>query len=549
MSQIPNLLSILTFTPLIGALVLLFVNKNSHGVLRTVALAVSCVTFLASLPLIFGYNAPGTDIGGFQYLEKMPWIAAGPFQMSYHVGIDGISLWLVILATFIMPIAILSTWTAVEEKVKEYMILLLLLEVGMIGAFISLDLFLFYIYWEVMLIPMYFMIGIFGGKNRIYAAVKFFIFTMVGSLLMLIALIVLYIKAGAGDFSLLRFYSVHLDPATQTWMFLAFALAFAIKVPMFPLHTWLPDAHTEAPTAGSVILAAVLLKMGTYGFVRFAMPLFPDATARFTPLICTLAVIGIVYASLVAMVQHDVKKLVAYSSVAHLGFVMIGLFALNQQGIAGGMLQMLNHGVSTGALFLIVGFIYERRHTRQITDFGGLAKQMPIFATIFMIVTFSSIGLPGTNGFVGEFLILLGTFQGPLKVYSIIATSGVILSAVYMLWMFQRVMFGELKNPKNMVLKDLNLREMVIMAPLVALIFFMGVYPRPFIDSMSPSIDRMIAQTTGQKQVAQAIPSEAPAAVAAPEAALPAGHPAMEAAPAAAAAPAPAAAPAAPEAK
>jgi NADH-quinone oxidoreductase subunit M len=549
MSQTLPLLSILTFTPLIGAIVLLFVNKNSHGVLRTVALAVSCVTFLASLPLISWYNAPGTDIGGFQLIEKMPWIAAGPFQMSYHVGIDGISLWLVILATFIMPIAILSTWTAVEEKVKEYMILLLLLEVGMIGAFISLDLFLFYIYWEVMLIPMYFMIGIFGGKNRIYAAVKFFIFTMVGSLLMLIALIVLYFKAGGGDFSLLRFYDVHLDPVTQTWMFLAFALAFAIKVPMFPLHTWLPDAHTEAPTAGSVILAAVLLKMGTYGFVRFAMPLFPDATARFTPLICTLAVIGIVYASLVAMVQHDVKKLVAYSSVAHLGFVMIGLFALNQQGIAGGMLQMLNHGVSTGALFLIVGFIYERRHTRQITDFGGLAKQMPIFATIFMIVTFSSIGLPGTNGFVGEFLILLGTFQGPLKVYSIIATSGVILSAVYMLWMFQRVMFGELKNPKNMVLKDLNMREMVIMAPLVALIFFMGVYPRPFIDSMTPSIDRMIAQTTGKKLVAQAAPVEAPAAVAAPEAALPAGHPAMEAAPAAGAAPAPAAAPAAPEAK
>ena len=512
MSQTLPLLSILTFTPLIGALVLLFVNKNSHGVLRTIALAVSLVTFLASLPLLGIYNGAGVapaDIGGFQLIEKMPWIAAGPFQMSYHVGIDGISLWLVILATFIMPIAILSTWTAVEEKVKEYMILLLLLEVGMIGAFISLDLFLFYIYWEVMLIPMYFMIGIFGGKNRIYAAVKFFIFTMVGSLMMLIALIVLYFKAGGGDFSLLRFYDVHLDPVTQTWMFLAFALAFAIKVPMFPLHTWLPDAHTEAPTAGSVILAAVLLKMGTYGFVRFAMPLFPDATARFTPLICTLAVIGIVYASLVAMVQHDVKKLVAYSSVAHLGFVMIGLFALNQQGIAGGMLQMLNHGVSTGALFLIVGFIYERRHTRQITDFGGLAKQMPIFATIFMIVTFSSIGLPGTNGFVGEFLILLGTFQGPLRIYSIIATSGVILSAVYMLWMFQRVMFGELKNPKNMVLKDLNLREIVIMAPLVALIFFMGVYPRPFIDSMTPSIDRMIAQSTGRKLVAAVVPAPA----------------------------------------
>jgi NADH-quinone oxidoreductase subunit M len=539
MSQMPYLLSILTFTPLIGAIVLLFVNKNSHFVLRSVTLAVSVVTFLMSLPLISGYNAAGTDVGGFQFLEKMPWIAAGPFQMSYHVGIDGISLWLVILATFIMPIAILSTWTAVEEKVKEYMILLLLLEVGMIGAFISLDMFLFYIYWEVMLIPMYFMIGIFGGKNRIYAAVKFFIFTMVGSLLMLIALIVLYFKAGGGDFSILRFYDVHLDPVTQTWMFLAFALAFAIKVPMFPLHTWLPDAHTEAPTAGSVILAAVLLKMGTYGFVRFAMPLFPDATARFTPLICTLAVIGIVYASLVAMVQHDVKKLVAYSSVAHLGFVMIGVFALNQQGVAGGMLQMLNHGVSTGALFLIVGFIYERRHTRQISDFGGLAKQMPIFATIFMIVTFSSIGLPGTNGFVGEFLILLGTFQGPLRIYSIIATSGVILSAVYMLWMFQRVMFGELKNPKNMVLKDLNMREMVIMAPLVALIFIMGVYPRPFIDSMTPSIDRMIQQTTGKKLMASAL--QAPMGQ---QVVLPAGHvpvPAVEAAPAVAAPAAPAA--------
>ncbi|GFO67394.1 NADH:ubiquinone oxidoreductase subunit M [Geomonas limicola] len=548
MSQTLPLLSILTFTPLIGALVLLFVNKNSHGVLRTVALAVSVVNFLASLPLISGYNAAGTDVGGFQFLEKVPWIAAGPFQMSYHVGIDGISLWLVILTTFIMPIAILSTWTAVEEKVKEYMILLLLLEVGMIGAFVALDLFLFYIYWEVMLIPMYFMIGIFGGKNRIYAAVKFFIYTMVGSLLMLIALIALYFKGGQGDFSILRFWDLHLDPATQTWMFLAFALAFAIKVPMFPLHTWLPDAHTEAPTAGSVILAAVLLKMGTYGFVRFAMPLFPDATAQFTPLIATLSVIGIIYASLVAMVQQDVKKLVAYSSVAHLGFVMLGVFALNQQGLSGGMLQMLNHGVSTGALFLIVGFIYERRHTRQISDFGGLAKQMPIFATIFMIVTFSSIGLPGTNGFVGEFLVLLGAFNGPLKVYAIIATSGVILSAVYMLWMFQRVMFGELKNPKNQNLKDLNAREIAIMLPLVFLIFFMGVYPRPFIDTMAPSLDKMIVLASGKKMVAQntvAAPAAAPvAAPAAPEAApaapaeaapaqgLPAGHPPIPAAPA-----------------
>ena len=522
MSQLP-LLSILTFTPLIGAIVLLFVNKNSHGVLRTVAMAVSVVTFVLSLPLITGYNAPGTDIGGFQFLENVPWIAAGPFQMNYHLGLDGISLWLVILATFIMPIAILSTWTAVEEKVKEYMICLLLLEVGMIGTFVSLDLFLFYIYWEVMLIPMYFIIGIWGGKNKIYAAVKFFIYTMVGSLLMLVALIALYFKAGAGDFNILRFYELQLDPATQTWMFLAFALAFAIKVPMFPLHTWLPDAHTEAPTAGSVILAAVLLKMGTYGYVRFAMPLFPEATAQFTPLIATLSVIGIVYASLVAMVQADVKKLVAYSSVAHLGFVMLGIFALNTQGVTGGMLQMLNHGVSTGALFLIVGFIYERRHTRQITDFGGLAKQMPVFATMFMIVTFSSIGLPGTNGFVGEFLVLLGAFQGGLRWYAIIATSGVILSAVYMLWMFQRVMFGELNNPKNQVLKDLNAREVAIMVPLIFLIFFMGVYPRPFIDSMAPSIEKMIQQSKSKQQVAAVV---APAA-----AQLPAGHVAVPALP------------------
>jgi NADH-quinone oxidoreductase subunit M len=332
---------------------------------------------------------------------------------------------------------------------------------------------------------------------------------MVGSLLMLVAIMFLYFKAGAGDFDITRFYSIGLDPGTQTWLFLAFALAFAIKVPMFPLHTWLPDAHTEAPTAGSVILAAVLLKMGTYGFVRFAMPLFPDATARFTPLIATLSVIGIVYASLVAMVQEDVKKLVAYSSVAHLGFVMIGVFALNQQGIAGGMLQMINHGISTGALFLIVGFIYERRHTRLISDFGGLSKQMPIFATIFMIVTFSSVGLPGTNGFVGEFLVLLGGFESKLRVWTIIASSGVILSAVYMLWMFQRVMFGELSNPKNQVLKDLNGREIAIMTPLIIMIFVMGIYPTPFIDKMNPSIDKLIAQAK-RNQVAHVVP---PAAV------------------------------------
>jgi NADH-quinone oxidoreductase subunit M len=495
MSQMP-LLSIMTFIPLVGVLVLLFMNKNSHGALRGVAMVASIASFLVSIPLITGFQ----NNAEFQFTENIPWISAGPFHMNYYVGIDGISLWLVILTTFIMPIAILSTWTAVEEKVKEYMICLLLLEVGMLGAFISLDLFLFYIYWEVMLIPMYFIIGIWGGKQKIYAAIKFFIYTMAGSVLMLVALIFLYFlgtKAGYQDFNITNFYSIAgaIPASVQVWLFLAFAFSFAIKVPLFPVHTWLPLAHTEAPTAGSVILAAILLKMGTYGYVRFAMQLFPEASAKFTPLVATLAVIGIIYAALVAMVQEDVKKLVAYSSVAHLGFVMLGVFALNQQGIAGGMLQMLNHGVSTGALFLIVGFIYERRHTRLITDFGGLSKQMPIFATMFMIVTFSSIGLPGTNGFVGEFLVLIGSFESNLRWYSIIASSGVILSAVYMLWMFQRVMFGELTNPKNQQLSDLNGREIAIMLPLIALIFIMGLYPNPFIEKMTPSIEKLIQQS------------------------------------------------------
>jgi NADH-quinone oxidoreductase subunit M len=494
----------MTFTPLVGVILLFFINKNNLSVLRGVAMAASILTFLISLPIVTGFQTNAE----YQFVENVPWIAAGPFQMNYHIGIDGISLWLVILTTFIMPIAILSTYTAVEVKVKEYMICLLLLEIGMLGAFISLDLFLFYIFWEVMLIPMYFIIGIWGGKQKIYAAVKFFIYTMAGSVLMLVALIVLYfigVKGGYQNFSLMNFYALNIDPSVQTWLFLAFALSFAIKVPLFPVHTWLPLAHTEAPTAGSVILAAVLLKMGTYGYVRFAMPLFPAASEQFTPLVATLAVIGIIYAALVAMVQDDVKKLVAYSSVAHLGFVMLGIFALNQQGISGGMLQMLNHGVSTGALFLIVGFIYERRHTRLIVDFGGLSKQMPVFAVCFMIVTLSSIGLPGTNGFVGEFLVLLGAFESSLRWYAIIATSGVILSAVYMLWMFQRVMFGELNNPKNQTLQDLNAREIVIMVPLIALIFIMGVYPNPFIEKMAPAIDRLVVQCK-TKQVTSTMP-------------------------------------------
>jgi len=532
------ILSLMTFLPLAGVFLLLFIPSGNHALLRGFTLAVTVVTFIVSIPLVTGF----VTNADYQFILNVPWISAGPFKMNYNVGIDGISLWLVMLTTFIMPIAVLSTWNAVHEKVKGYMACLLLLQVGMLGAFISLDLFLFYIFWEVMLIPMYFIIGIWGGKNRIYAAVKFFIYTMVGSLLMLVAIIALYFKglsAGATDFSLLNFFGMNLDPVTQTWMFLAFALAFAIKVPMFPLHTWLPDAHTEAPTAGSVILAAVLLKMGTYGYVRFAMPLFPDAVAKFTPLIATLSVIGIIYASLVAMVQEDVKKLVAYSSVAHLGIVMLGVFSLNQMGLQGGMLQMLNHGVSTGALFLIVGFIYERRHTRLITDFGGLAKQMPIFATIFMIVTFSSIGLPGTNGFVGEILVLVGAFESNLRWYTVVAASGVILSAVYMLWMYQRVMFGKLDNPKNQNLKDLNGREIAIMLPLVFLIFFMGLYPAPFINKMAPALDKVIQQSrvspAALPQALQMSPQESiPAAMPQDHSGMPqespaspSGHPAM----------------------
>ena len=501
-----HLLSLMTFFPLVGMLALLFIPKDNSGLLKGFTLVVTLITFFISLPLAF--DDVFKTSAAMHYTEFARWISIGDyFQMNYNVGVDGISLWLVLLTTFIMPIAILSTWQAVEKNVKGYMAVMLLLETAMLGAFISLDLFLFYIFWELMLIPMYFMIGIWGGKNRIYAAVKFFIFTAVGSLLMLVAIIFVYYQAttaGLADngFAIADFYKLSLNPELQKWLFLAFAFSFAIKVPMFPVHTWLPDAHTEAPTAGSVILAAILLKMGTYGYVRFAMPLFPEATHQFIPYLSLLAVIGIIYGALVAMMQDDVKKLVAYSSVSHLGFVMLGIFALNMQGVAGGMLQMINHGISTGALFLIVGFIYERRHTRAIAEFGGIAKVMPVFATIFMIVTFSSVGLPGTNGFVGEFLILMGAFESKLRWYGVFATTGVIFAAVYMLWMFQRVMFGEVKNPENAKLKDLSLREVVLMLPLLLFVFWIGVYPNTFLEKMNPAIEQFIEQVNGKQQVA-----------------------------------------------
>ncbi len=507
-----HLLSLMTFFPLVGMLALLFIPKDNGGLLKGFTLVVTLITFFISLPLAF--DDVFKTSAAMHYTEFANWISIGDyFKMNYNVGIDGISLWLVLLTTFIMPIAVLSTWHAVEKNVKGYMAVMLLLETAMLGAFISLDLFLFYIFWELMLIPMYFMIGIWGGKNRIYAAVKFFIFTAVGSLLMLVAIIFVYYQAvdaglAGNGFDIADFYKLALSPELQKWLFLAFAFSFAIKVPMFPVHTWLPDAHTEAPTAGSVILAAILLKMGTYGYVRFAMPLFPEATHQFIPFLSLLAVIGIIYGALVAMMQDDVKKLVAYSSVSHLGFVMLGIFALNMQGVGGGMLQMINHGISTGALFLIVGFIYERRHTRAIVEFGGIAKVMPVFATIFMIVTFSSVGLPGTNGFVGEFLILMGSFESKLRWFGVFATTGVIFAAVYMLWMFQRVMFGELKNPENQKLKDLSLREVVVMVPLLVFVFWIGVYPN---EKMNPAIDQFIQQVNGKQEVAvleQVVPQD-----------------------------------------
>jgi len=505
-----HLLSLMTFFPLVGMLVVLFLPREADRLIKSVTLIFTIIIFLISLPL--GFDDAFIGSSAMHYTEFANWISIGKyFQMNYHVGIDGISLWLVLLTTFIMPITVLSTWHAVERNTKGFMALLLLLETGMLGAFISLDLFLFYVFWELMLVPMYFLIGIWGGKNRVYAAIKFFLFTAVGSLLMLVAIIYVYyfsIKAGVpfeNGFSVAHFSQLDIPAHLQTWLFAAFAFSFAIKVPMFPVHTWLPDAHTEAPTAGSVILAAILLKMGTYGFIRFAIPLFPVATMKFTPFLALLAVIGIIYGALVAMMQDDVKKLVAYSSVSHLGFVMLGIFAMNLQGMSGGMLQMINHGISTGALFLIVGFIYERRHTRLIADFGGLSKVMPVFATIFMIVTFSSIGLPGTNGFVGEFLILVGAFESELRVFTVFATTGVILAAVYMLWMFQRVMMGKVTNPKNENLKDLSARELAVMLPLVLFIFWIGFYPNTFLEKMNPSIDNLINQVKEKQHVAMMV--------------------------------------------
>ena len=475
-------LSTIIFLPLAGALLLTLLPRKNSLFIKSFALVWSLLEFALSLPLFFNFNE---KTAGMQFLEHRDWFPE--WGASYIIGVDGISMLLVMLTTFLTVLCVLCSWESIGEKIKEYYASFLLLETAMIGALCALDLVLFYIFWELMLVPMYFLIGVWGGPRRIYAAIKFFLFTMVGSVLMLLAIMALYFhyggETGIYTFNVFELYKASIPAGMQYWLFAAFALSFAIKVPMFPFHTWLPDAHTEAPTAGSVILAGVLLKMGAYGFLRFAIPLFPEAALASVPLISALAIIGIIYGAIMCIMQTDLKRLIAYSSVSHLGYVMLGIFAFNMQGLEGGIYQMLNHGISTGGLFLIVGMLYERRHTRMIADFGGLSKVTPRLAVFFMIVTLSSIALPGTNGFVGEFLILLGAFRSNM-LYGVLAATGVILGAVYMLWMFQRVMFGQITKEENKRLPDLTKRETAILCAIVFFVLLMGLYPQPFFKKM-----------------------------------------------------------------
>jgi NADH-quinone oxidoreductase subunit M len=493
------ILSVITYLPLLGILAICLIDSKRHDLIRWVAFLSAIVTFLFSLPLYFTFDSKTWQM---QFVERIPWISE--FGISYHMGIDGISLLLVLLTTFLSALAILSTWSAVTERVKGYMVSLLFLETGMIGVFCALDFILFYFFWEVMLIPMYFIIGIWGGPRRIYAAVKFFIYTMSGSVLMLIAILVLYFTyynaTGVSTFDILTYHNLDLPSNIQFWLFLAFFLAFAIKVPMFPFHTWLPDAHVEAPTAGSVILAGVLLKMGTYGFLRFSIPIFPHATIDFIPVISWLSVIGIIYGAMVSLAQDDIKKLVAYSSVSHLAYCMLGMFALNMEGVKGSIIQMVNHGLSTGALFMIVGMLYERRHTRLISDYGGILKVMPVFAALFLLVAFSSMGVPGLNGFVGELLILIGSFKASLW-YGSFATIGLVLGAVYLLWMYKRVMYGDITKDENTKLKDMTKREYAYLLPIILFIVWIGVYPKPFLDKMDASVVHLLEVVNRQGSI------------------------------------------------
>jgi NADH-quinone oxidoreductase subunit M len=489
-------LSLILFTPLAGALVLLLVNKENVNAIRWISNVVAFIGFAISVPLWFWYNQQSGD---FQFVERFPWIPS--IGAEYFLGVDGLSALLILLTTMMGFIAILSSWTAITERVKEYYIFLLVLQTGMLGAFMALDFLLFFLFWEVMLVPMYFLIGIWGSANRLYSAIKFFLYTLVGSVVMLLGILALYFYnhtlTGVYTFDITQFHRLNLPFELQWWIFLAFFLGFAIKVPMFPFHTWLPDAHTDAPTAGSVILAAVLLKMGTYGFLRFSLPILPDASRHFVPMIAVLSIIGIVYGALVALAQKDWKRLVAYSSVSHMALVMLGMFALNPVGLTGSIVQQLNHGISTGGLFLLVGVVYERRHTREISEYGGLSKVMPVYAAVFLIMTMSSIGLPTLNGFIGEFLILQGVFVKSM-LWAAFAASGVVLGAAYMLYLYQRTMFGKIENPKNEGLFDLSHREFVTFAPLIVLAVWMGLYPTPFLRRLESSVNHIVVRVNPQ---------------------------------------------------
>jgi NADH-quinone oxidoreductase subunit M len=496
------ILTALIALPLLGAVAVL---ASSEDTAARIAFATSLVALVASLPLFWTFE---TGTAAIQNYVSIPWI--GMWGIGYTIGIDGISLLMVLLTTFIMPLAILGSFTYITRQQKAFYASLLILMTAMIGVFVALDMFLFFLFWEIMLVPMYFLIGVWGGERRIYAAIKFFLYTAIGSLLMLVAIVVLVVlyfrQFGVVTFAYNDLLQLPIARGMQFWLFGAFALAFGIKVPLFPLHTWLPDAHVEAPTAGSVILAGVLLKMGTYGFLRFALPLFAYAATSQVVVgtMLTLAVIGIIYGAWVAAVQPDAKKLVAYTSIAHLGFVVMGLFAFTTQSVQGGILQMVNHGVSTGALFLLVGMLYERRHTRMIEDFGGIARVMPVFAFALVVVALSSIGLPGTNGFVGEFLILVGTFRTH-PVAATLAASGVIFAAAYMLPMLQRVLYGPIEDEENQALTDLTLRERFVIAPAIVMIIVMGVYPQPFLDRTSASVEAILMQIDERAQNAPAV--------------------------------------------
>ena len=517
-----HLLSVILWTPTVGALVLLLVPRNAPTLHRIVGNLFGVLGFVVSLPLITRFQM-GND--GYQFYESSNWIPS--IGAKYSLGIDGISFLLVMLTTLLGMLAITSSWAAIQNRTKEYYILLLLLQTGMLGVFMSLDFFLFYVFWEVMLVPMYFLIGVWGSERRLYAAIKFFLYTLAGSVLMLLGILALYfnyaktLPAGATatfDIPTLLAAVQHFPDPLRVWLFWGFFFAFAIKVPMFPFHTWLPDAHTEAPTAGSVILAGVLLKMGTYGFIRFSLPLLPvdpHLRSRIITILIALSLIGIVYGAIVCLMQKDMKRLIAYSSVSHLGFCTLGIFALTPQGLSGSVLQQINHGISTGALFLIVGVLYERRHTRLISEFGGLATPMPNYAAIYLIITLSSLGMPVLNGFIGEFTILQGAFVVN-KAWAAWGTLGIVLGAAYLLWLYQRVMFGQVTHEVNKTLPDMNLREYAVLVPLVFMAFWIGIYPKPFFGYLEKPVQRIVQQVNPSfyERAASAAPANASGAAA-----------------------------------